>query len=269
MRSSIAIVIGPTPRGTGVMQRRALGGGVEVDVADEPVVGPVDADVDHRRARLAPSRPAPSAAVRPRRRARRRGGRRRAGRACASGRSSRSRCARAASAPRACRRGPSGRRRPPRRPPARRRGGRAAPCSPRACTAAGRAVPWPAGRPRPASSPSTSLAGSISHVSPLPSMCAGVGSWSRMPETRGSALSSASSASTSACGVSAASRWSKPVHPDLVGRLLLAADVDRRGGVLARPARSPAPAARGRPPPTRRPRRPPRGGPPRRSPCRR
>ena len=54
LRSSIAIVIGPTPRGTGVMQPRALGRGVEVDVADQPVVGAVDADVDHRRALLDP-----------------------------------------------------------------------------------------------------------------------------------------------------------------------------------------------------------------------
>ncbi len=62
-------------------------------------------------------------------------------------------------------------------------------------------------------SPSTSLPGSISHVRPLPSMCAGVGSWSRIPDTRGSPLSSARSASTSSCGVSAASRWSKPCMP--------------------------------------------------------
>ena len=51
LRSSIAIVIGPTPRGTGVMRAARCGGGVEVDVADEPVVGPVDPDVDHGRAR--------------------------------------------------------------------------------------------------------------------------------------------------------------------------------------------------------------------------
>ena len=50
LRSSIAIVIGPTPPGTGVISRGALGGGVELDVADEAVVGAVDADVDHDRA---------------------------------------------------------------------------------------------------------------------------------------------------------------------------------------------------------------------------
>ena len=53
LRSSIAIVIGPTPPGTGVIAprpRRRL----EVDVADEAVVGPVDADVDHGRAGLDP-----------------------------------------------------------------------------------------------------------------------------------------------------------------------------------------------------------------------
>ena len=130
LRSSIAIVIGPTPRGTGVISARALGRRVEVDVADEAVVGAVDADVDHGRARLDPvALDHPRAADR--------GDEHvgaaadlRAGRACASGRRSRSRCARAASARPACRRGRSGRRRPPRRPRARRRSGRAAPCSP-------------------------------------------------------------------------------------------------------------------------------------------
>ena len=61
--------------------------------------------------------------------------------------------------------------------------------------------------------PSTSLAGSISQVRPLPSIWPGVGSWSRIPDTRGSSLSSASRRSTSSCGVSAASRWSNPTIP--------------------------------------------------------
>ena len=51
--SSIAIVIGPTPPGTGVIARGDLRDRVEVDVARELAVGqPVDADVDHDRARL-------------------------------------------------------------------------------------------------------------------------------------------------------------------------------------------------------------------------
>ena len=45
--SSIARVIGPTPPGTGVMARRALAGGREVDVPDQPGVGAVGPDVDH------------------------------------------------------------------------------------------------------------------------------------------------------------------------------------------------------------------------------
>ena len=49
LRSSIAIVIGPTPPGTGVIRPARSARGVEVDVADEPVVGAVDPDVDHRR----------------------------------------------------------------------------------------------------------------------------------------------------------------------------------------------------------------------------
>ena len=61
--------------------------------------------------------------------------------------------------------------------------------------------------------PSTSLAGSMYSVSAPPSMCGGVGSWSRMPETRGSSPSSFSSRSTWACWVSSGSRWSKPSMP--------------------------------------------------------
>ena len=54
LRSSIAIVIGPTPPGTGVIRRGALGGRREGDVADQAGVGAVDADVDHRGALLDP-----------------------------------------------------------------------------------------------------------------------------------------------------------------------------------------------------------------------
>ncbi len=53
-RKSIAIVIGPTPPGTGVI-RSDLGGAWKVDVtAQAAVVAPVNADVDHDRARLDP-----------------------------------------------------------------------------------------------------------------------------------------------------------------------------------------------------------------------
>ena len=46
--SSIAIVIGPTPPGTGVIQPATLFHRVEVDVAGELAVGQaVHADVDH------------------------------------------------------------------------------------------------------------------------------------------------------------------------------------------------------------------------------
>ena len=50
--SSIAIVIGPTPPGTGVIAEATSFSGFEVDIADQAVLGAVDADVDHDRARL-------------------------------------------------------------------------------------------------------------------------------------------------------------------------------------------------------------------------
>ena len=54
LASSIATVIGPTPPGTGVMQRRARARR-ELDVADELAVSDaVDADVDHDGAGLDP-----------------------------------------------------------------------------------------------------------------------------------------------------------------------------------------------------------------------
>ena len=63
--SSIAIVIGPTPPGTGVIAPATSRAGLEVDVADEPVVGAVDPDVDDRRAGLDPiARDQPRAADR-------------------------------------------------------------------------------------------------------------------------------------------------------------------------------------------------------------
>ena len=57
LRSSIAIVIGPTPPGTGVIRPATLDRRLEVHIADEPVVGAVDADVDHGRAGLDPVAP--------------------------------------------------------------------------------------------------------------------------------------------------------------------------------------------------------------------
>ena len=49
LRSSIAIVIGPTPPGTGVIAPPRSATAVEVDVAHQPVGAAVDAHVDHRR----------------------------------------------------------------------------------------------------------------------------------------------------------------------------------------------------------------------------
>ena len=55
LRSSIAIVIGPTPPGTGVMQPGdARATASKSTSPHEPVVGAVHADVDHRGARLDP-----------------------------------------------------------------------------------------------------------------------------------------------------------------------------------------------------------------------
>ena len=52
---SAAIVIGPTPPGTGVIQPARSGRFVELHVADELAVRqPIDADVDHDRARPDP-----------------------------------------------------------------------------------------------------------------------------------------------------------------------------------------------------------------------
>ena len=153
----------------------------------------------------------------------------------------------------ACRRGPSGRRRPPRRPRARRRGGAAAPSPRRACTGAGPGGPWPAGRRRSASGRRRPCAGSMISVSAPPSTCGGVGSWSRMPDTRGSSLSSRSSASTSCVArvVRAAGGRSPRCRPRPTPSACRPRRPRRRG--RRRPARSPGRAARGRPRPTPRP----------------
>ena len=82
-------------------------------------------------------------------------------------------------------------------------------------------------------SPSTSFSGAISSVSAGPSTCGGVGSWSRIPLTAGSALSSCSSART--CVVRRVRRQAvvEAADPGLGARLLLAGDVDRGGGIVA------------------------------------
>ncbi len=49
LTSSIAIVIGPTPPGTGRDRRSDLRRGLVVDIADQTVFEPVHADVDHHR----------------------------------------------------------------------------------------------------------------------------------------------------------------------------------------------------------------------------
>ena len=119
LRSSIAIVIGPTPPGTGVIARARSARRLEVDVAHQPLVGAVHADVDHGRPladHVAASRGA-AARRRPRATSARPADLRR-GRACASGTPSRSRSRPAAARRPAC---PPGRCAPPRprgRPPA-------------------------------------------------------------------------------------------------------------------------------------------------------
>ena len=138
-----------------------------------------------------------------------------------------------------------------------------------ACTAAGPGGPWPAGRRRSASARRRPWPGRSPRSAPPPSICGGVGSWSRMPETRGSSLSSCSSALDLACGVSAGSRWSKPRDADLGASPSACRRRRRPTRGRRRPARSPARAARGPPRPRPRPRSPPRRAPAARSPCRR
>ena len=83
--SSIAIVIGPTPPGTGVIAAGLLRDGLEVHVAHQPVIGAVGAHVDHHRALAHHVGGHGARACRRRRPARRPRGRPRPGRACASG----------------------------------------------------------------------------------------------------------------------------------------------------------------------------------------
>jgi hypothetical protein len=149
LRSSIAIVIGPTPPGTGVISP-ARSAAASKSTSPRGLVGAVDADVDHRRARLDPvaldSRGRPTAATSTS--ARRQTSR---GRACASGRRSRWRWRPAAARERAADEvgAPT---RPPRRPRAARRGGAAAPSRPTGVHGRRPGRPW-------ASSPPTSASG--------------------------------------------------------------------------------------------------------------
>ena len=55
--------------------------------------------------------------------------------------------------------------------------------------------------------PSTSLIGEIARMTRPSSMCAGSGSWQRIPVTRSSALRAPTSASSSSSEVSAESSW--------------------------------------------------------------
>ncbi len=85
--SSIAIVIGPTPPGTGVIAPATCGDAGEVDVAAQLAVGvAVHADVDDDRARLDHVGGQRVRRGRPRRRRRRPGGCARRDRACGCGR---------------------------------------------------------------------------------------------------------------------------------------------------------------------------------------
>ena len=232
----MAMVIGPTPPGTGVMWRGALGGGGELHVAHQLAARePVDAHVDDHRARLHPG------ALDQLRHAHRRhqdvapGRPPRAGRSCggrsvtvASALSSRSAIGRAHQD------APAHHHRPlP--------GGLAADLLQHPHHAPGGAGdgaprrPWPAarrssggGRRRP--SPG---GGRRSRVSE--STCFGTGSCTRMPCTAGSALSASSRAWTSAW-LAVSGKWcSLESKPTSARRLLLAGDVDLARRILAHP----------------------------------
>ena len=244
---------------------------VELYVAGELAVDAVHADVDHDGALLDPVALDQVRRRRRRRPARRRGGRPRRGRACASGavvtvalagQQQRGRSA--------CRRGRSGRRRPPRRPRASTSWRRSSSMhAERRARPQARAGPWPAGRWRSASGRRRPCPGRSPRSARGPSTCGGVGSWSRMPLTAGSALSSCSSARTSVVATrprraGGRSRGCRPRRSPSACRRRRSRTRGRR-----RPGPSPGRAARGRPRPRPRPRRGPRRGPPGRSPCRR
>ena len=92
-------------------------------------------------------------------------------------------------------------------------------------------------------------------------MCAGVGSWSRIPETRGSALSSAQQRLHLVLRRVGRQVVGEALDPDLDAGALLVGHVHRRGGVLADEHRGQPRAAAPRRPSRRRSRRGPRRGP--------
>ena len=186
------MVIGPTPPGTGVIApatSRRLG---EVDVADQPrlavgAVDAVDADVDHRRARLDPVAARPSPAGRRRRPGCRRA-RQTAGKVAGARMGDRHRAAlaRAAAAPSACRRCSSGRpppRRCPARSPSRSRSSIRQPSG-----VQGTIALLPGGEPADVDDvEAVDVLRRVDRVEhPAASICAGSGSCTRMPWTAGS-----------------------------------------------------------------------------------
>ena len=205
---SIAIVIGPTPPGTGVRRpaRSAASGATSPTRPSSVRVMP---DVDHGRPSFTQSRAARGRHADRGDDARRRGRPRRRDRACASGRSSRSRAAGAAAARPACRRCRCGRSRPRSRPAS------STPySSSSASTPSGVPATWP-GVPRrswPAFSgwkPSTSLTGSIARITRAlvdarPAAAAGRGC--RRRRRRRSARRRASSSSASVVVAAAGGR---------------------------------------------------------------
>ena len=256
--SSIAIVSGPTPPGTGVSAPALLEHG-RVDVADHQraaareVREPLRPRREQRAAprprrsagrcrRRSPSRPActnsgvtnpgrpiaetrMSAVARPP-----------ADPASASGRSSPSRRAAAAASPSACRRSRCARSPPRACPRSRCRSRSSISITPDGVHGASSARPCTRRPTFTGLKPSTSLAGSIASntccAAPFP-IAAGSGDWTRMPSCRSLALSRRTSASSS----SSARRRRQPleVHPEpgLGAGAHLVADVDLRPRILA------------------------------------
>ncbi len=84
--------------------------------------------------------------------------------------------------------------------------------------------------------PSTSLSGSIAVSTSWASICAGSGSWTRMPSTAGSALSWSTSASSVALVGVGGQLVLEALHARLAGLLALVADIDRARPDPRRPA---------------------------------
>ena len=79
--------------------------------------------------------------------------------------------------------------------------------TPRGVHGTSRGRPWASSPALAAVSPSTSLAGSIALITASWSTCSGNGSWTRMPSTVSSSLSSAIRSSSSSVGVASPSSW--------------------------------------------------------------